>query len=40
VVVSILGGQIGAHEARNYRITLSDQDTADLAAYIEDVAGR
>ncbi|MGY6499458.1 MAG: c-type cytochrome [Acidimicrobiales bacterium] len=39
VVVSIVGGQIGAHEAQGYRIEMTDRQIADLAAYIEDVAG-
>ncbi len=38
-VVSILGGHIGAHESRNYRVELSDRQLADLAAYIDSVAG-
>lgn len=39
-VVSIVGGHIGAHESRGYRVELSDRQIADLAAYIEANAGR
>lgn len=40
VVVSIVGGHIGAHEAQGYRIEMSDRQIADLAAYVGAVAGR
>lgn len=39
VVVSILGGQIGAHEAQGYRLDMSDRQIADLSAYVEAAAG-
>lgn len=39
VVVSILGGQVGAHEAQGYRVELSDRQIADLAAYVAAAAG-
>lgn len=39
IVESLVGGTVRAHDARGYEHTLTDQQIADLAAYIEGVAG-
>jgi cytochrome c6 len=39
VIASIVGGRIGAHEAQDYRIELSDRELADLAAFVEASTG-
>jgi len=38
-IESLVGGTIRAHDAQNYVNNLTDQQMADLAAYIEQVAG-
>jgi cytochrome c6 len=39
-VESLVGGTIRAHDAQNYVDNLTNQQMADLAAYIEQVAGQ
>lgn len=39
-VQSLVGGTIRAHDSRGYEHALSNQQIADLARYIEAVAGR
>jgi cytochrome c6 len=38
-ILSIIAGTIGAHEAQDYRTELSDQQIADVAAYVEEATG-